>query len=599
MTSEISEPVAAEAEVDGATRTRQTGSTNPSNDAPWAMVRPIRFMMGPQFPGAVLALVFIWRSFIPTLMPRTWITQAAITAICAAIGYGLGMLAGYVIRQFIADRSLDARWSRAGNWMLIGGGSAVAVIGLWAWPRWQNKQRPLVGLGEISPLWSVPMLALAAVLTVVLVWFGRLIARGVLRLHRFNRRHLPAVVVSPATIVIVIAAGSFLLQDFVFAGFTTWANRAYSVVDEGTTPGTTQPRSALVSGGPGSPVGWATLGLQGRDFVSQATPADLLEAFAAETDTIDGTTEPIRVYAGLRSADDPVSRAGVVVDELRRTGAFEREVLVVTTVTGTGWVDPHAARSIELMYGGDTAIAALQYSYLPSWISMIVDGDTAIEAGAALYTAIHDEWSRLDPDQRPKLIAFGQSLGSFGAEAPFIGSSAAISEANLRTRSDGVLFTGPTNRNTMWRQFIDGREPGTPAWLPVFDGGETIRFADSHEDLTTVPTDWDGSRVLFVQHPSDPVVWGDLSSWQTSPDWMHQPRGGDVPKAGGWFPIVTWVQGLFDLMAGFSAPPGHGHDYRLAFPGAWSQVVPPEGWEADDIALLSAFLIEHPPPEAS
>lgn len=570
-----------------------------SDDTPWARVRPIRFMMGPQFPGALIALVFIWRSFIPTLMPRSWVAQAAITAICAAIGYALGMLAGYLIRQFIAGRSLSVHWSRVGRWMLIVGAVAVALVGLWGWPRWQNQQRALVQLEPLSALWSIPMLILAALLTVVLVWFGRLIAIGIVRLHRFNRRHLPAVVVSPATIVIVIAAGSFLLRDLAFAGFTNWASRVYSVVDQGTTPGTVEPESALVSGGPGSAAPWETLGLQGRDFVSQATPADLLAAFAAQTDTIDETLEPIRVYAGLRSADDPASRAALVVDELRRTGAFDRSVLVVTTVTGTGWVDPHAARSIELMYGGDTAIAALQYSYLPSWISMVVDGDTAIEAGAALYSAIHEEWSSLDPEQRPKLIAFGQSLGSFGAEAPFIGSSAAISQANLRTRSDGVLFTGPTNRNEMWRQFIDGRESGTPAWLPIFDGGETIRFADSHEDLVTVPDDWDGPRVLFVQHASDPVVWGDLSSWRSEPVWTQRPRGSDVPAAGGWFPIVTWVQGLFDLMAGFGAPPGHGHDYRLAFPGAWSQVVPPEGWDADDITALSEFLIEHPPPKAS
>lgn len=568
-------------------------------DAPWARVRPIRFMMGPQFAGAVVALVFIWRSFIPTLMPRTWIVQAAITAICATIGYALGMLAGYVIRQFVAGRSIDVGWTRLGRWALIGAGSVVAVIGLWGWPRWQNQQRALVQLDALSPLWSIPMLVLAAALTVILVWFGRLIAIGVVRLHRFNRRHLPAVVVAPVTIVVLIATASFLLRDLAFTGFANWASRVYSVVDQGTTRGTTEPQSALVSGGPGSPVGWETLGLQGRDFVSQATPADLLAAFAARTDTIDEISEPIRVYAGLRSADDPERRAALVVDELRRTGAFERSVLVVTTVTGTGWVDPHAARSIELMYGGDTAIAALQYSYLPSWISMVVDGDTAIEAGAALYSAIHEEWSGLDPEQRPKLIAFGQSLGSFGAEAPFIGSSAAISQANLRTRSDGVLFTGPTNRNEMWRQFIDGREPGTPAWLPVVDGGETIRFADGHENLVTVPVDWDEPRVLFVQHASDPVVWGDLSSWRSNPVWTQRPRGGDVPAAGGWFPIVTWVQGLFDLMAGFGAPPGHGHDYRLAFPGAWSQVVPPPGWAADDIEALSAFLIEHPPPKAS
>jgi uncharacterized membrane protein len=70
---------------------------------------------------------------------------------------------------------------------------------------------------------------------------------------------------------------------------------------------------------------------------------------------------------------------------------------------------------------------------------------------------------------------------------------------------------------------------------------------------------------------------------------MDQPRGYDVPQEAGWFPIVTGVQGVFDLMAGFSAPPGYGHDYRLDYPEAWSQVVPPEAWTDDDTAELEAF----------
>lgn len=70
---------------------------------------------------------------------------------------------------------------------------------------------------------------------------------------------------------------------------------------------------------------------------------------------------------------------------------------------------------------------------------------------------------------------------------------------------------------------------------------------------------------------------------------MDSPRGFDVPRKASWFPIVTGVQGVFDLMAGFGAPPGHGHDYRLDYPAAWADVVPPEGWTAEDTASLEAF----------
>ena len=54
-----------------------------------------------------------------------------------------------------------------------------------------------------------------------------------------------------------------------------------------------------------------------------------------------------------------------------------------------------------------------------------------------------------------------------------------------------------------------------------------------------------------------------IDSVWSPPDWVDHPRGYDVPDRGRWFPFVTGAQGVFDLMAGFAAPPGFGHDYRL------------------------------------
>ena len=63
----------------------------------------------------------------------------------------------------------------------------------------------------------------------------------------------------------------------------------------------------------------------------------------------------------------------VLLSELERTGAFDRKVLVIVPTTGTGWINPVAARSLEMMYNGDTAMVGSQYSYLPSWISFLGD----------------------------------------------------------------------------------------------------------------------------------------------------------------------------------------------------------------------------------
>ena len=82
---------------------------------------------------------------------------------------------------------------------------------------------------------------------------------------------------------------------------------------------------------------------------------------------------PLRVYVGLNSAETVEDRAALALDEMIRVGAFDRSVLVVTVPTGTGWMDPAAMDTLEYLHGGDTAIVGVQYSYLTSWISLLVE----------------------------------------------------------------------------------------------------------------------------------------------------------------------------------------------------------------------------------
>ncbi len=81
-------------------------------------------------------------------------------------------------------------------------------------------------------------------------------------------------------------------------------------------------------------------------------------------------------------------------------------------------------------------------------------------------------WSARCPRaQRPKLVVFGESLGSFGGEAPFLALN------NLVARTDGALFSGPTFNNTIWADLTRNRDKGSPEWLPIYDKGENVRFA--------------------------------------------------------------------------------------------------------------------------
>ena len=553
----------------------------------------------PTTSGVVVGLVFWWFSLVPSMMPRGSVAQGAISAICVGIGYALGTLGAGVVRRIRGDRPPLAAplstWlrERQPDWPADRAtvSLALALLGITGcvfWLRWQDQQRELLAMDSISAAAIVPMVLATVVLTLVLAMVGRLVGGGVRRLDRWNRRHLPGAIALPTTIVLVVVVSGFLVRDVAADAFVRWADSTFALVDTGTEDGTERPTATTVSGSPDSLTEWDDLGLQGREFVAHATSADDLRAFAEQIGADpDDVIAPIRAYAGIKSADDVEDRARLAVEELARAGGFEREVLIVATSTGTGWIDPDASRALELMHGGDTAIVSMQYSYLPSWIAFITDLDRAADAGAKLYQAVYDEWSTLPADDRPRLVPFGLSLGAFGSTAAFTGQDADTSIANIISRSDGALFVGTPYSTELLRQLVDERAAGSPAWAPIIDDGGTVRFDTRDPDQARPTSEWEQPRVLLFQHPSDPVVhWYFNWLWST-PEWMDDPRGFDVPAEAGWFPIVTGVQGVFDLMAGFGAPPGHGHDYRLDYPVAWAAVVAPEGWtDAGTDALI-------------
>ena len=105
--------------------------------------------------------------------------------------------------------------------------------------------------------------------------------------------------------------------------------------------------------------------------------------------------EPIRAYAGLATAADAETRAQLAVEDLEHAGAFQRANLLVAGTTGSGWINAASADTFEYLTGGDSAIVGMQYSYLPSWISYLVDQSKAREAGRALFDAVYERWSAL------------------------------------------------------------------------------------------------------------------------------------------------------------------------------------------------------------
>jgi uncharacterized membrane protein len=269
------------------------------------------------------------------------------------------------------------------------------------------------------------------------------------------------------------------------------------------------------------------------------------------------------------------------VDDLDHAGGFQRKNLLVVTTTGSGWVDPASVNTFEYLSGGDSAIVAIQYSYLPSWISYLVDQRKAREAGRDLFDAVYDRWSKLPQTLRPRLFVGGESLGSFGGETAFSG------EYDLRNRTAGTLFSGPPNFNTLFREFSDHRDAGSPEIQPVYKDGRTVRFTnDPSAGYPPAGRPWDGSRVLYLMHPSDPIVWWGPNLILQEPDWVSEPPGKDVLDSVIWIPFVTFWQVTADLPFATGVPGGHGHKYTTEYVDAWNAVVQPSGITDKDLANL-------------
>jgi uncharacterized membrane protein len=447
---------------------------------------------------------------------------------------------------------------------------------------WQHDIREIVDATQPSEANYILVVLLTVLLTVVLIMAARGIRALVRLIARLVGRVIPHRAAAAAAVVVICALLVLLANGLLSRAALGTANSIFGAADSGTAAGVTQPTSPMRSGSLDSLIPWNSLGRQGRTFVDGGPTAAMISQFTGQR-----ALEPIRAYAGLESAPSIQAEAALVVRELDRMGAFNRKVLVVATTTGTGWVNPAMIDPLEYMYGGDTAIAAIQYSFLPSWISFIADKAPAQEAGRDLFDAIYAKWNQLPTGHRPALVVFGESLGSFGGENAFSGTD------DIRDRTSGVLWVGPTNSNALWSRFTAERDHGTPEWQPVFQGGKTVRFITSASQLTTIPADWAEPRVVYLQNTSDPIVWWSWSLAFHQPDWLNGSTPPGVTPAMHWFPLVTFWQVAGDLALATAVPAGHGHTYgMLQGAAAWSAIIPVPGWTPERTAELGKLPVD-------
>ncbi len=540
-----------------------------------------RFRTSLSIPGLLVGTLFFAVSLTPSLLPRGWVMQGVLSGLCLSAGYGLGVAYRWVWEYLELPFPRD-RIRRWGLRVAAGICSLVAIGFLWRASTWQDSVRILMELDPVEGTRPIQVGILAFVLFAVILGFARLFHSA----HRFVVRRLgsgmPRRVANVVSLIIVVMVSWAILDGVVFQQALRFADETFERMDARFEPETAAPTNPQWTGGAASLVAWEDLGRRGREFVAGTTPPAEISALTGRP-----SVEPVRVYVGLGTGETPGERAGLALAELERQGAFERSVLAIVAPTGTGWIDPAALSTLEYLHHGDVASVAIQYSYLPSWLTLLSEPQYGAETAHALFSAVYGHWTRLHEDARPALYLHGVSLGAHNSQL-----SADLYDV-IADPFQGALWVGPPFRSETWRDLTRQRDPESPPWLPRFRDGSVVRFMNQWETSHPSGTPWSPLRIMYLQYASDPITFFEPEAFFRPPEWLDDPRGPDVSERVRWYPIVTALQLLGDLAIADASPTGYGHVFAAEhYVDAWLAVTDPEGWTAGAIERLKRHLAE-------
>ncbi len=546
-----------------------------------ARSRPGRYGATFSYWGLVVATLFFAASLTPSLLPRNFAVQGLLSGLALAVGYGVGVSLVWMWRylELPAPSAWLERLSKQITVVCV-----VIVVGIFLWyaTAWQNSIRHLMEMEPVATAypWRVGVIAfLTGILLVAM-------ARGLRHCWRYVDRKISLVVprrVSQLSSAVVVVVGLFLLVNDVIGRLALDAADALflrldRIIDEGVE----QPAQATASGSAGSLIGWDTIGRFGKGFVATGPTRQEISQFWDKE-----ALQPLRVYVGLNSRETVEERAELALQELIRAGGLDRSTLVVATPTGTGWLDPGAVDTVEYLHAGDTAIVTMQYSYLPSWLTILVDPERSRDSAAALFDKVYSHWKTLPKGRRPKLYIHGLSLGALGSA-----NSADIFTV-FEDPIQGGVWSGPPFPSPAWSRATRNRNPDSPMWLPTLRDGSMLRFTGRRNSLAEAGKRWGPMRFVYIQHASDPMTFFAPELLYRKPEWLVGERGPDVSPNLRWLPIVTFLQAGFDLPMATTVPMGYGHNFAPAsYIDAWIEVTQPQEWDADDTRRLKQLFAE-------
>lgn len=523
----------------------------------------------------LLGLLFFAASLTPSLIPRDAIVQGALAGLVTAIGYMIGRLLLTIWRAAEMPR-LTGRAAIVGHAIVAIPILATLALALGKSLGWQNAIRARMGMELLPSSDMVTLLGIAAAVFALCFAVGWVV-QGLFdwtrhRLYRF----MPERRANVLGLLLIVGAMFLITRDGLIDRVIVTIDTSYAAAQELFEDAPPPPTDPRLPGSAASLIDWEAMGRPGRNFITSGPDSGAITSFTGKP-----ASDPIRVYVGRAQGANPQERADLALAELKRLGAFDREVLVIASPTGTGWLDPGSHDPLEYMHGGDIATVAVQYSYLQSPLALILETDAGLEQASAIIHTIHDYWQTLPEDSRPRLYIHGLSLGAWS-------SMYGIDLFRLVDDPiDGAFWAGPPFPSNFWNMTQRARNPDSPWVRPRVRNGSLVRYFSHGGTGNATFAPWVGMRIVFLQYASDPIVFYEPASLWRAPQWMREPPASDVSPELQFIPVVTQVQLAVDMALATLVPGGHGHSYIAQdYIPAWVEVTAPEGWTEADTARL-------------
>lgn len=326
------------------------------------------------------------------------------------------------------------------------------------------------------------------------------------------------------------------------------------------------PTQPEISGSAASGLPWNRMTREGARWLAATLPPAAINEVMGGTDAM----QPIRVYSSLELSSTDEQRAQVLLDEIDRTRALERKHLALFSPTGSGYVNYVASETFEYLTRGNCASAAIQYSVLPSALSLN-RVTTGTAQTAMVVHGIVERLLAIPKSKRPRFTIFGESLGSQVSEEMFRGLGI---QGLAGTCIEAAVWIG-TPAATGWRKELWGERTITE---PPQVGPGSAYLPRSVSDWRALPpSERAGVRYLLLQNGDDPIPkFGAQLSWRR-PDWLGPDHTRPIgsPRGTHWVPGMTFLTTFFDMQNALNPTPGvfaeGGHDYRDVLPEAISQ----------------------------